>query len=738
MELLAPAGNYDAALAAINGGCDALYIGGKRFSARMSADNFSDEEMIRILSYAHFLGVKVFVTMNTLLYQDEFSSAVSYAEFLYRNGVDALIVQDLGLANYLHKAFPSLELHASTQLNCHNIAQAKALKSMGFARIVLAREANLSLVEEVKKLGLEVEVFVHGALCVCYSGCCLMSSFIGDRSGNRGRCAQPCRMKYTLCDDDGDLGDATYLISTKDLNDLNYLPLLHAAGVDSLKIEGRLKQTEYVYLVCSSYRKALDRMNGANVASEDLKRIFSREFTKGYLLGATPLEVLNQRSSSHQGERIGKVVRFKGERVSILLEKDVHRKDGIRFNDASQYGREIQKMFVGGSERERAEKGEVIEFVRMPHPVKPGCEVIRTSSWKLLNELSSSMSVKRKISVQGKVYAYIGKPLMFEIRYGSLKIRRSGEIVRAAEEKGTEKERILFQFSKVGEYPMVYRQMSFFGDESVFIPIGEINRLRNETLETFATKRCEREEEETLPYRSDCPRAEIRTDLLIAENGYIESKLHSDEKIGMLNRIEDEISVSDQKTMSHFFIEGKKLIASPYCNITNSYALDAFFEHGYVECCLSYELDRESIEHLIDDFYARHGFYPNVGYFVYDRPDVMVMRSCPVATYFGKKKIACGLCRGKRYYLKDRMGEIFPLIEDDRCITRVLSNRRLYLIDRISEMQGFHLSRFYVNFTIESREEKEKILAQAKENLDRSVDGREREDMRGHYFGRAF
>lgn len=737
MELLAPAGNYEAALAAINGGCDALYIGGKQFSARMSADNFSDEEMIRILSYAHFLGVKVFVTMNTLVYQDEFSSAVSYAEFLYRNGVDALIVQDLGLANYLHKVFPSLCLHASTQLNCHNIAQAKALKKMGFTRIVLAREADLSLVKEVKKLGLEVEVFVHGALCVCYSGNCLMSSFIGDRSGNRGRCAQPCRMKYTLCDDRGVLGEPTYLISTKDLNDLEYLPLLRASGADSLKIEGRLKQTEYVYLVCSAYRKALESMNGEKVSSEDLKRIFSREFTKGYLLGATPVEILNQKSSSHQGERIGSVVGFKGERVSILLEKDVHRRDGIRFNDGSQYGREIQKMFVKGSERECAKKGEIIEFARMTHAVNPGCEVIRTSSWKLLNAISSSMSVPRKISVRGRVFAYIGKPLMFEIRYGNQKIQKSGEIVSEAKEKGTGKERILSQFSKVGAYPMTYEKMSFVGDESAFIPIAEINRLRKETLEAFSKKRCDREAKEALPYLSDCPETEIQTDLLIAENGTIESQFRPDEKIEMLNRIESGDSFSKRKAMSHFFIEGDRLIASPYCNITNSYALDAFFEHGFTECCLSYELDRESIKHLIDDFYARHGFYPNIGYFVYDRPDVMVMRSCPVATYFGKKTVACGLCHRRRYYLKDRMGELFPLVEDDRCITRVLSNRRLYLIDRISEMKAFHLSRFYLNFTMEDPCEKERILFQAKENFERSVGGMEKGDMRGHYLRRS-
>ena len=248
MELLSPAGNYLSALCAFNAGADAIYLGGKAFSARMSADNFDDEEMKKIIAYAHLLNKKVFVTMNTLIYQDEFNKAVKYAEFLHQNNVDGLIIQDLGLAFYLHQVYPNLILHASTQLNCHNIDQANALKKIGFKRIVLAREAPLSLIKEVKAIGLEVEVFIHGALCVSFSGNCLMSSFIGDRSGNRGRCAQPCRMKYSLMKENEEI-TSSYMISTKDLNTLQYIDELKKENVDSLKIEGRLKQLEYVYLV---------------------------------------------------------------------------------------------------------------------------------------------------------------------------------------------------------------------------------------------------------------------------------------------------------------------------------------------------------------------------------------------------------------------------------------------------------------------------------------------------------
>ena len=201
IELLSPAGSKESFYAAINAGTDAIYLGGKLFSARAYASNFSNEELKELIIYAHLRNVKVYVTVNTLVFEEEFFEAIKFIEFLYRNNVDAILLQDLGLASYIHKVYPSLEIHASTQLNCHNISEAKALMKLGFKRIVLARETPLHLVREIKRLGVEVEVFVHGALCVSYSGQCLMSSLIGNRSGNRGKCAQPCR-NYMICEGD--------------------------------------------------------------------------------------------------------------------------------------------------------------------------------------------------------------------------------------------------------------------------------------------------------------------------------------------------------------------------------------------------------------------------------------------------------------------------------------------------------------------------------------------------------
>ena len=256
IELLSPAGSLESFKAAISAGADAVYMGGKMFSARAYASNFSNEEIGELIKFAHARGVKVYITVNTLIFEDEFEEAVKFIDYLYHHDVDGVLLQDLGLAYYLHNTYPDLILHASTQLNCHNLSEAKALINLGFKRLVLAREVSLEEAKKIKDLGVEVEVFVHGALCVSYSGQCLMSSFIGNRSGNRGRCAQPCRNEMKVITKDKE--SSSFGISTKDMCSIEYINKLIDIGIDSLKIEGRMKKEEYVYQVVSSYKKAIE------------------------------------------------------------------------------------------------------------------------------------------------------------------------------------------------------------------------------------------------------------------------------------------------------------------------------------------------------------------------------------------------------------------------------------------------------------------------------------------------
>ncbi len=275
-ELLAPAGSFDSLVAAVLGGADAVYLGGVRFGARAFAKNFGEDELPRAVSFCHMFGVRIYVTINTLIYEREMDEAFSYAKRLYDMGVDALIVADLGLAVRIKKELPDFELHASTQMGVHNTAGADFAKKLGCNRVVLARECSENDIKEiVEKSDAECEVFVHGALCVCHSGQCLFSSMIGGRSGNRGECAQPCRLPYNK---------DKHILSLRDLSLANYIKNLISSGISSLKIEGRMKSPSYVYEVTKIYRTLLDEGRGASQAeNRRLSDVFSRSgFTDGY------------------------------------------------------------------------------------------------------------------------------------------------------------------------------------------------------------------------------------------------------------------------------------------------------------------------------------------------------------------------------------------------------------------------------------------------------------------------
>ena len=263
IELLAPAGNLNILKAAVDNGADAIYLGGENFSARAFADNFTNEEIVEGIKYAHVRGAKVYVSINTLVYDDEINDVFNFADFLYLNDVDALIVADFGLINALKNRYPSLAIHVSTQLNTHSLWQVKLLESLNVSRVILARETELSTIKYIKQnSSMPLEVFAHGALCVCYSGNCLQSSLIGKRSGNRGKCAQPCRMQYTLLENNKAVSNKKFLLSLKDLNTLEHIDELIEANVASLKIEGRMKSVEYVALVTKTYRDAIDNYYG--------------------------------------------------------------------------------------------------------------------------------------------------------------------------------------------------------------------------------------------------------------------------------------------------------------------------------------------------------------------------------------------------------------------------------------------------------------------------------------------
>lgn len=337
IELLAPVGNMESLYAAIQNGADAVYLGGKLFNARHSASNFENEEIKEAVKYAHLRGVKVYITANILIDNSEMESVIDYIKFLYQADVDAIIVQDMGLANMIKKFFPKLEIHASTQMTINNLYGAEFLHDMNFSRVVLARETPLDEIKHISEnTPIELEAFIHGALCISYSGQCLMSSVIGGRSGNRGKCAQPCRMPSSLVDKDGRLledWDKKHILSTRDLNTIDDIDRIIDAGIISLKIEGRMKRAEYVATIVKNYRKAIDQgIDSLDIKDrEDIEQIFNREFTKGAMLESFGDDFVSVDRPDNRGLFIGKVSRADKYKVYIELEKDINIGDGIEF-----------------------------------------------------------------------------------------------------------------------------------------------------------------------------------------------------------------------------------------------------------------------------------------------------------------------------------------------------------------------------------------------------------------------
>ena len=323
-ELLAPAGNIESFYAAINAGCDAVYLGGKVFGARAFSNNFTNEQILEVVNYAHLYGVKVYITCNTLIYEDEVESFMEYIEYLHKISVDAVIIQDIGMMDLIRKTFPNLEIHASTQMHIHNLEGAKLLSSLGIKRVVLARETSIEEIKKIKEsTNIDLEIFVSGALCMSYSGQCLMSSLIGNRSGNRGSCSQSCRMKYDLYNDETKLSSDSYLLSTKDLNTLEYIGELIDLGIHSIKLEGRMKSEYYVYQAVKLYRSAINsyienkKVNIDCKEVEKLQTIFNRNFTKGFLFNESNDNFLNSFRPNHMGIKIGDVIDYKNNLVQL-------------------------------------------------------------------------------------------------------------------------------------------------------------------------------------------------------------------------------------------------------------------------------------------------------------------------------------------------------------------------------------------------------------------------------------
>jgi len=492
-ELLAPAGSWEALVAAVQNGADAVYMGGSKFNARRLATNFDNDTLKKAVEYAHLYGVKIYITLNILIKQKELEELKSFLPLLEEYRVDGVIVQDLGVARYISRNHPGLSLHASTQMTIHQLEGVKVLEELGFDRVVPARELTLEELACISENSpLDVEAFIHGALCVSYSGQCLMSSMLGGRSGNRGMCAQPCRLAYIL-DRQKDMNSRpAYHISMKDLSTIDFLDEILSAGVTSLKIEGRMKRPEYVAVVTREYRKALDSIieTGRFIpdpsAREELQQIFNRgSFTKGYYYGTHHDTLYSREKPNHWGIYLGKTVKQEKGVVWIQLESEIELGDSIEFwtNDQGSSSQTVNSIIINGKKTERGLRGQLAGIPSSIRP-KPGTRVYRTAKASQLMAAGESFSniYGRKIPVTATAEFRIGSYPILTLRDpNGTEGRAIGSFeVQAAVNKAVDRNNILQQLGKLGDTPFELASADLSCDSSIFIPISALNSLRRD------------------------------------------------------------------------------------------------------------------------------------------------------------------------------------------------------------------------------------------------------------------
>jgi len=761
IELLAPAGSMESLIAAINNGADAIYLGGNKFSARAYASNFDNETMMKAVDYAHSYNVKVYVTINTSLKQSELKEALKYAGYLYEIGIDALIIQDVGLISLIRDVYPNFELHASTQMTIHNGEGALYFREKGLQRIVLSRELSLDEIKYISKdLGIETEIFVHGALCVCYSGQCLMSSMIGGRSGNRGRCAQPCRMQYTIKGETSGEKKA-YLLSPKDTCLIEDVDAIIKSGTASLKVEGRMKKPEYVAGVTRNYRKSIDQSLkkekfDLNKGRSELAQLFNREgFAKAYLYKNVGKDMMSYNYPKNTGVFIGQVTNS-GE---IVLEENVALGDGIRFHDD---GFTLSKIIKNNKEIREAFRGETVKLFPAGG-YKKGYKLYKMSDKNLYDELKDDIKLyKRKIDLIGEVEFKVNAPLVIKTKFNGKEYKVFGETVEAATNTPLTRERVEEALKKSGEIPYKFSKIFFDTFDDGFIRIASINNLRRELFEKIL-----KDEISSYRRRRNEKNLKIKKIKSNEDLGYIYSCIKKDQLKALIKdenveNIALDISFSRQKNAlnkedlkklyetskdKNIYLKLPNIIKGEFNNVVKlidelipyikgvitsnvgiiriykdklfiigDYKLNIFNKESaefYAEDidipCLSLELNRKEIKEMMKGINCKAGIN------IYGNTELMVSEYCPIGSTFGgksSKKECNGACMKDNFRLIDRMNESFSVISDNNCRSYILNSLPTNLIEQIDELKAFNITNFRVDFKDESYEEVKDILEQ--------------------------
>ncbi len=795
-ELLSPAGSMESLKAGIQNGADAIYLGGSSFGARAAATNFDNDELIEAVKYAKLRDVNIFVTVNTSIKETEIEDLISYTDFLYKIGVDAIILSDIGIAEVLRKRYPNMELHASTQISAHSLNDVLELKQVGFDRVVIARELGIEEIKEIcDNVDIDIEVFIHGAICVSYSGQCLMSSMLGDRSGNRGRCAQPCRQSYKLINKTtGRIinVNGNYLLSPKDLCSIENIEKILDTGVKSLKIEGRMKRPEYVAVVTSRYRKAIDNYINNKITTdkktlkEDLEAIFNRKFTSGYLMSKNGSDIINLDKPNNVGVKVGEVLSFnlKKNKLKIKLSGKLSKGDGINLG-----GGNIGRIIKDGEIFDCGVAGDIVEIDFIKN-IKPKTPVYKTSDKQLVDNANKSFKEgieNKKINLKCEIFIKVGYKIKFNLE--NIEIF-SDEIIEKANNKEAEIDKIIERLSKTGGTPYNFIFNNIFVDKNAFIPVSVLNNLRRKAIEKYEEYRLDFSAKRIIyPYDNY---SYLKGEKVF--NGKITLKVHNNSQLDTIlenpniSEFVKEIYTEDftllEKYYSKFKTLGiniiysalgvirneeyyvlekylskinsdifnkvqistwgsknffkskfgtKKFNIDTYFNIYNSYSLKFFEKYFDAEdITISQEINKFEIKNLLDKSKERNS---NVDMIIYGHTRSMLTEYCAmgVLTKDCHKDRRCSECARSDYILKDNENREFRLFQDIFCRTEIRNHLTLDLRENIKEIFELGIDRVRLDFTYENSDMVYSILKECINFLKYQKIIKNSSAFKGHY-----
>ena len=740
-ELLAPAGSMEALKAAISNGCDAIYLGMQKFGARAYSSNFDLESLKEAIKYAHLRSIKIYVTMNTIIFENEVEEMKEQIHELNEIGVDGIIVQDLAAFDYIVKNFIDMEAHCSTQMGIDDLDGTLLFKELGAKRVVLSREVEIEKVKEIKRLAkIPLEIFVHGALCVSYSGNCLMSGLIGYRSGNRGRCVGSCRKEYEIIDQttNESLGK-NYILSTKDLNTIDYIEDLKE--IDSLKIEGRMKEPAYVANVVSKYRMALDH-KVTEKDKEDLSKTFNRTFTKGYLFHEDQKDITNILRPNNVGYEIGEISNVVKGMYEITLKRPLNQNDIIRISHNNEdVILSVVKLY--NKDGDLINKAQDVGYIKLKEKLSTGDLVYITNNYLYYKELESSLEKEfKRFNLDVKVLAYPGSKLIIDAdALGFNYLYESEEILGEAINNPTTTEQIIKQFSRLNDTIFELNNVNY-EQCNVFIPAKLLNAARRDIVQRLydlkinsqkkRIKDLEAKEKISFapekPYLTASVTTKEQYDACIScgiKEIYFENVVRRNQND--YKEIGGQLLIGGYGGIYHYK-KTNSFVTDYSLNVVNATSCYELYRLGAKRVTLSYELNKLQIEELINAYYRENEGYPALEMIVYGKAPLMFTKYCPL-----KKMNQCGNCKTRSYELKDEHGK-FPIITHEDCTTTLLSGKTINLLDDLQSIKG--VEAFRLAFTVESKEQVVKTVNDAigklNGSLNKSVFNHET-DTRGHF-----